>query len=150
MNITIGVKIIESANTTIDDIFQTGSRQYGLRIAGNSKFLLSDAHRDLEDIGAGARIDCLRIASRVDLDSSRGLKQRDDEDRILHVLPAIRPADEIVPAGIVGWSHAGVGGITVHAPRCWSVPIDKFLIGDIVVHRSSPGLEGSDERLGHV
>lgn len=120
--IDVGIEIVDAADTLVDDILHTGILEDGLAVPVEGEGLGAEAHGDGVCAGAGGGVEAVRLAviAGGDGDGARGLQQRDDEDGIGHVLPAVGPAVRDVGAAV----HGRVGGVAVDVLGRRPVPVD--------------------------
>lgn len=87
------------------------------------------------------------------LDSNRSWLGQEgyDVDHVVHGLPTIGSAHEVVSAAIVcGSSGGGVGRVTVESAKSPAVPVDDLVLPDVVVDGRGTGLVSGNERLGKI
>jgi hypothetical protein len=152
MKRTIGVEVIQPANTPIDDRQETDSRLDNLTVPTEQKGLRSHPHWDCECAGPRGRIKHLDIATRVDSNCCGLGKRGNHKHSILHSFPPIRPTVEIVTTPIIDRNHTRVGGIAVNTPWSRPVPVNEKVFSNIATQGAAGRtiLERSYEWLGHV
>jgi hypothetical protein len=152
MKRTIGVKVIQPAHTPIDNWKKTDSRLDNLPVSTEREGLGSNTHSHGKRTGPSGRIKNLNIPTRVNSNCGWLCKCSNHKHSILHCLPPIRAAVEIVTTAIIGWYHTRVGGVAVDSPWSRPIPVNEKIFGNIAIHGAtgSTVLVGSDKWLGHV
>ena len=146
----VGVEVVQTTWAHVADVFEAHLAQDSLAIAREPKLLLPDAH--INGVGRDPRwsIEGPGVAARGDSHCPRFSKHCDYEDRVLHGFPSVGLAHEVVARRVVRLHHRRVRCVTVETARSWPIPVDKLIGRDITVCRCCTGMEGRDERLGHV
>lgn len=99
---TVSIEVIQSTNTSINNLLQARTLEDSLTIPSHGKGLCAYSHRNLECIGTSCGLEGLRITTRSHGNLSSGCEQRNHEDGVLHGLVAIGSANEVVSAGVTG------------------------------------------------
>lgn len=113
--------------------------------------MLAETSGDGEEMGTGGGVLGFGVGARSDSNCTSLLEQRDDVDDVIHSLPAIGTAHEVVAAVVVGRAaRSGVGRVAVEVLEMAAVPVDDLLLLDVLVDRGVLGLVSGDVRLGEI
>lgn len=147
----VGVEVVDAAGTHIRHVHQRCAREHSVSAASQRKLLLADTSGDGEDVSARRRVFRLGLTARLDGNGSRLGEERHDIDNIVHGLPAVGPAHEVVAAVVVcRTSGRGIGGITVERAESAAVPVDDLVLFDVVVDGTGAGFVRGNKGLGEI
>ena len=123
----ISVEVVDTTNADICHVMETYSAKNCLAVSREEELLLADLH--VNGIGCGScwGIERLNVISGDYSYGSWLRKHSNDEDRVCHILPAVRPALKVISAGVVRWDHRGICSVAVKASRIWPIPVNELI-----------------------
>ena len=147
----VGVEVVQTAGADVGDVHEGGGVEDGAAAALEGEVLLANTSGDGEDVSASGGLLVLGLAAGGDGDGTGALEEGDDVDDVVHGLPAVGTALEVV-AGLVvgGTARGGIGRVAVEGAQSTAVPVDDLVLLDVVVDGRSTILVRGNEGLGEL